>query len=320
MTKLLCTAATLLTMRGFMKRAILCCTVLLAWTCASPLAFASADGQFQKDLTVSGTVDLQIDTGSGDIHVHTGAGNAVHIIGRIHVSNWGGNAEDKVRRIEQNPPVEQMGSLIKVGKITDPELRRNVSISYDVTAPANTRVAANSGSGAIDIQGFQGRLSADTGSGDIDLRDIGAEVHSHTGSGHINALNVGAPFIASTGSGDMEVRLNSSGDVDVHTGSGSIRVEHAHGSLRARTGSGDVRANGVPSDNWYVQTGSGSVTLQLADATNFDIEASTGSGALHLGKPVTVQGKLSKHEIHGKAGNGGPKVEVHTGSGDIEID
>jgi DUF4097 and DUF4098 domain-containing protein YvlB len=81
-----------------------------------------------------------------------------------------------------------------------------------------------------------------------------------------------------------------------------------------------VKANGTPASNWFVQTGSGAVTLQLADATNFDLEASTGSGGLHLAKPVTVQGKLSKHEIHGKVGNGGPKVEVHTGSGDIEID
>jgi DUF4097 and DUF4098 domain-containing protein YvlB len=163
-------------------------------------------------------------------------------------------------------------------------------------------------------------VSADTGSGDVDLRDITAEVRSHTGSGRISAQNVGAPFVASTGSGDMDIRLNSAGDVDVHTGSGGIRVDHANGSLRARTGSGNVSANGVPASNWFVQTGSGGVKLQLADATNFDLEASTGSGDLHLAKPVTVQGKLSRHEIHGKVGNGGPKVEVHTGSGDIEID
>ena len=247
-------------------------------------------------------------------------GTTVHIVGRIHVSSWTSNDEDKVKRIVQNPPMQQTGSLIKIGKLDDPELRRHVSISYDITAPANTRISANSGSGEINIQGFQGRLSADTGSGDVDLRDIGAEVHSHTGSGRINAQNVGAPFVASTGSGDMDVALNSAGDVDVHTGSGGIRVDHANGSLRARTGSGDVKANGNPTSNWFVQTGSGAVTLRLADATNFDVEASTGSGDLHLGKPVTVQGKLSKHEIHGKVGNGGPKVEVHTGSGDIEID
>ncbi len=283
--------------------------------------FASADGQFQKDLTVSGTVDLEVGTGSGDIHVRPGASSTVHIVGHVHISNWASsNDEEKVNRIVQNPPIEQMGTLIKIGKLDDPELRRHVSISYDITAPNNTRIAANTGSGAIDIQGFQGRLSADTGSGDVTLRDITAEVRSHTGSGHISAQNVGAPFVASTGSGDMEIALNSAGDVDVHTGSGRIEVDHANGSLRARTGSGDVRANGVPSSTWFVQTGSGAVTLKLADATNFDLEASTGSGDLHLAKPVTVQGKLSKHEIHGKVGNGGPKVEVHTGSGDIEID
>jgi DUF4097 and DUF4098 domain-containing protein YvlB len=303
-----------------MKRTILCSVFLLSSLCFAQFAFANSDGQFTRDLTVSGNADLQVETGSGDIHVRPGSGTSVHIVGHIHVSNWASNDEDKVRRIEQNPPVQQMGSLIKIGKLEDPELRRHVSISYDITAPASTRISANSGSGEINIQGFQGRLSADTGSGDVTLRDIGAEVRSHTGSGRISAQNVGAPFVASTGSGDMDIALNSAGDVDVHTGSGGIRVEHANGSLRARTGSGDVKANGTPASNWFVQTGSGAVTLQLADASNYDVDASTGSGDLKLEKPVTVQGKLSKHEIHGKVGNGGPKVEVHTGSGDIEID
>lgn len=303
-----------------MKRFVLSSALLLSFFFLTQVAFASASGEFTKDLTVSGTVDLEVSTGSGDIHVRPGSGNTMHIVGHIRVSNWSSNDDEKVRKIEQNPPVQQMGSLVKIGKIDDPELRRHVSISYEISAPASTRVTANTGSGGIDIQGFQGRVSADTGSGDVDLRDIGAEVHSHTGSGRISAQNVGAPFVGSTGSGDMDIRLNSQGDVDVHTGSGEIRVEHANGSLRAKTGSGNVKADGVPANNWYVQTGSGAVTLQLADATNFDLDASTGSGDLHLAKPVTVQGKLSKHEIHGKVGNGGPKVEVHTGSGDIEID
>lgn len=299
-----------------MKRTLL---LSVAFLCIAPIAFA-ADGQFTKDLTVNGTPDLEVGTGSGDIHVRPGSGTTMHIVGRIHVSNWSSHDEERVHRIEQNPPIQQLGSLIKIGKIDDPELRRHVSISYDITTPAATRVTANTGSGNIDLQGLQGRVSADTGSGDIELRDITAEVRSHTGSGRISAQNVGAPFVASTGSGDMDIRLNSPGDVDVHTGSGGIRVEHANGSLKARTGSGDVHADGVPASNWFVQTGSGGVKLQLAQATNFDLEASTGSGDLHLAKPVTVQGKLSKHEIHGKVGNGGPKVEVHTGSGDIEID
>jgi hypothetical protein len=287
--------------------------------CLTSFTFASSDGQFEKDLAVTGTPDLEVSTGSGDIHVRSGSASTVHIVGHIHVSSWSSNDESKVKQIEQNPPIQQMGSLIKIGKIEDPELRRHVSISYDITAPSSTRIAANTGSGAIDVQGFQGRLSADTGSGDVTLRDITGEVRSHTGSGRIEARNVGAPFVASTGSGDMDVTLNSAGDVDVHTGSGGIHVDHANGSLRARTGSGDVKANGTPASNWFVQTGSGAVTLELANATNFDLEASTGSGDLHLGKPVSVQGKLSKHEIHGKVGSGGPKVEVHTGSGNIEI-
>jgi len=42
----------------------------------------------------------------------------------------------EVRMIEQDPPVKQNGNSITIGHIDDRELRRNVSISYEVTVPS----------------------------------------------------------------------------------------------------------------------------------------------------------------------------------------
>ena len=49
------------------------------------------------------------------------------------------NADEKVKRIVANPPVEQTGNVIRIGRIEDSELRNNVSISYEITSPAETR-------------------------------------------------------------------------------------------------------------------------------------------------------------------------------------
>ena len=41
-------------------------------------------------------------------------------------------AEEKVRYIAANPPIEQTGSIISIGRIDKEEYRRNVSISYEI--------------------------------------------------------------------------------------------------------------------------------------------------------------------------------------------
>src|SRR4051794_21855256 len=94
-----------------------------------------AEGSFFRPLTVSGTPDVEINTGSGNITVHSGNATSIVVNARIDASDsWFGgglSASEKVKRIEANPPISQSGSVIKIGRIEDRELRNNVSISYD---------------------------------------------------------------------------------------------------------------------------------------------------------------------------------------------
>src|SRR5947209_5347935 len=120
---------------------LLCSTVLLA----------EQRGSFSKTLQVSGTPDVEISTGSGNITVHTGGASTVQVNAKVTASDqWFGgglSAEERVKRIETNPPVTQSGNMIVIGRISDPELRRNLSISYDVTVPAASHLRTESGSG-----------------------------------------------------------------------------------------------------------------------------------------------------------------------------
>ena len=123
----------------FMNRAkwALCAVLILA---ASTAALAD-EGEFHRTLKVSGSVNLQIETGSGSIHVRNGSSNEVSVTGHIRTNNWFDSARaDAVKRIEDNPPIQQSGNDIRIGHIDDPELRRGISISYDVVTPANTQL------------------------------------------------------------------------------------------------------------------------------------------------------------------------------------
>ncbi|HEY6936884.1 MAG TPA: hypothetical protein VI424_07015, partial [Terriglobales bacterium] len=147
--------------------AILAAALAVLFCISTIPAQAAARGSFQRTLTVTGPVDLDVSTGSGDIDVHSGAVGSVQVTGRIKVSGWGGNGDEKVRRLEQNPPIEQNGNSIRIGYITDPDLRRNVSIDYQIVVPQATSLTSHTGSGDQKIDGIKGPLEARSGSGDM---------------------------------------------------------------------------------------------------------------------------------------------------------
>src|SRR5262249_16191006 len=230
---------------------------------ALPLC-ASATGHFERTLQVSGAVDLDVTSGSGNITVHTGGSGSVYVSAKIYASNswFFGGAEDRIQRIEKNPPVEQQGNMIRIGRSDDRDLFRNISIDYDITVPAQTKLTSHTGSGDQKISGLQLPLSATTGAGNITLENISADprgrsgsgdlkinpvkgvLNAETGSGNIRAQEVAGEIIANTGSGDLEMHQSGAGDVKVETGSGNVRLYGVKGGLRAETGSGNILAEG----------------------------------------------------------------------------
>jgi DUF4097 and DUF4098 domain-containing protein YvlB len=312
--------------------------VLTGMLALAPLpAYAAVEGSFQRSLKVSGPVDLDISTGSGSITVRPGSSDTVEIRGRIRATDWMGNAEEKVRRLEANPPIQQNGNSIRIGQIEEPELRRNVSISYEVTVPAETELKAHSGSGSQNVDGIRGPVEvnagsgsikisniggtvrAETGSGSMDIDHVKGNVRAHAGSGSIRATDVAGGFEANTGSGRITLSQTAPGAVRAETGSGGMELRGVHGSLEARAGSGDIHADGDPTGGWIVHTGSGGVHLRLPNDAAFDLNAHTSSGSISLNHPVTVQGTIGRKEVRGKVRGGGVQVEVQTGSGNIEI-
>jgi DUF4097 and DUF4098 domain-containing protein YvlB len=293
--------------------------VLITLLFLPALVYASAEGHFDRTLQVNGSVTLDVSTGSGDITVKTGGSNQVTVHGTVHSSNWIFGSDDAVKKTESDPPIQQSGNGVRIGYNLPDDVKRHVSIDYEITVPPDTNLQAHTGSGNIDVNGVRSVVDVQTGSGDVRARDLGKGLRAQTGSGNIRAESVAAPFTGQTGSGDIEADLTGSGDVDVHTGSGTIRVRGIKGGARAKTGSGNIEADGSVTGPWQMQSGSGNVRLAVGSGNGFNLDAHTSSGSLHSDLPITVQGSLNKNQIKGAVNGGGPEVEVNTSSGDIEI-
>jgi DUF4097 and DUF4098 domain-containing protein YvlB len=275
--------------------------VALAALAISPTWMLAAEGTFDKTIHVNGTPTLSISTGSGYVHVTPGSDSEIHIIGHVHANGWGGDwgsPEDRVKEVVANPPIEQAGNVVTVGKHTN---YHNISIDYEVTTPKGTNLEANSGSGDLRISNLGGSLKAGTGSGSIEASGLSGRVSLETGSG------------------DIRADMSSAPDVKAQTGSGSIKLRGVTGGLFAETGSGDIEIDGQPGSSWKLETGSGSVTLNTGGGAKFSLDATTGSGTIHSDPPITVHGSLERHHIMGDINGGGVTVRVETGSGDVRI-
>ena len=311
-----------------------------AWLTLASLASAqAAQGAFERTLKVTGPVDLSIRSGSGDIRVIPGADGTVRVSARIRAYNtwfFFGDAAQRVREIEKNPPVEQDGNTIRLGHSLSNNFG-NVGISYDVTVPARTTLNARTGSGTIDVGELLGPVQAHTGSGDIVLGRVGGPVvastgsggieangaqslDARTGSGSIKAAAIGGPIKASSGSGEIRVALAARGDVDVSSSSGNVAVTGIQGAARVSASSGAITVEGRPTGPWNVHSSSGGVTLRLPADAAFDLDARASSGGIDSRHPVTMVGQADRHRVQGKVRGGGALVAVSSSSGGIRIE
>jgi DUF4097 and DUF4098 domain-containing protein YvlB len=200
---------------------------------------------------------------------------------------------------------------------------RDISVDYEITVPADTKINSRTGSGDQTIEGLNGNADLQSGSGDLKLSHLTGEIRMQTGSGNVQAREISGPVRGGAGSGDIEVDETGPGDIDLHTGSGNVTVRGIQGAFRAEAGSGDITAEGAQSGACEIRTGSGNVHVRLPSNAAFDANISTSSGTLDVDAPITmtVQGRVqeSRKSIIGKVRGGGPLLTLRTGSGDIHI-
>jgi DUF4097 and DUF4098 domain-containing protein YvlB len=310
------------------------------WVATPTVAAAQvAEGSFERTLKVAGPVELHIQSGPGGIHVRAGAvGSSVTVMGRIRPENawFAADVDVRIKQIEKTPPIEQDGNVIHVGRFSDPNLPKNISITYDVTVPPQSSVTARNGSGAIQIFDLAGPVDASTGSGGITIERIAGPVSANsgsgrlevsgagslrakTGSGGLHAMSVAGDVTATSGSGSIQIDIVGKGSVDVSSSSGAVKVSGVNGAATVSTSSSGLEIEGRPAGPWNIRSSSGQVTLHVPPDASFDVDAHVSSGKIETTHPITVKGTVDKRWLQGQVRGGGPLVSVRTSSGGIRI-
>ncbi|MBV9762418.1 MAG: DUF4097 family beta strand repeat protein [Acidobacteriaceae bacterium] len=267
------------------------------------LCAAQSQGSFDRTLSVSGPVDLDVMTDSGGITVTSGSSSAVHIHAILKADhNWfsSSDVEQHIREIERNPPIEQNGNHIRIGYVHSRDLLKNISMRLEIETPRDTRLRARADSGGIRVTGIHGPAETHTDSGGIDVRDIDSDVRAEADSGGIRIEGVkGAAFVR-VDSGGIEAQ-DIAGSIDAETDSGGIHLSQTHAApIRAKADSGGV-------------------SVRLASNAGYDVNVESDSGRISVPE-MSVNGELSKHRVEGKVRGGGPTVNIRVESGNVSIE
>ncbi len=263
------------------------------------------EGTFERTLTVTGPVRLDVSVHSGVIRVTRGDAGSVRVRGVLRPRSAlfmglfvGGPPRERIRIIESHPPIAQDGNTIGIGDVTDRWLLRGIHLLLEITTPADTEVRALGDAGDVRIEGIDGPVECETDSGEINIESIGSEVRATCDSGGIHIRGV-------------------KGSVDARTDSGHIEALEIAGTIDAKTDSGDIRVSQTIVAPVCAQADSGRIRVRLAPSGGYSIRARTDNGRIEL--PVMTSQRLAKHELEGDVRGGGSVVDLETDSGDIEV-
>jgi hypothetical protein len=109
---------------------------------------------------------------------------------------------------------------------------------------------------------------------------------------------------------------------ELHSVNGNIEVYGADSTVHARTTNGNVRLElshirGV--SGTFAETTNGSLVLAIPSDTQADLEARSLNGNFLSELPLQMQSSEKPREMHGRLGQGGAPIKLHTVNGGIRV-
>jgi hypothetical protein len=207
----------------------------------------------------------------------------------------------------------------------------NVSVAYNVSAPAGTRLSIESISGAIKITDIKGDISANTVSGDIRITGAARISAAKTISGAVEIADTQTDGALESGSvsGDVTLRRVTARRIEASTVSGSLKLEELSCErVEASSTSGSVTYSGALArgGRYELNSFSGEVRLLLSGDTGFEVDANSFSGDIRTTDlQITTRGSRDtdrrgrRRELSGTFGDGSAILDLTTFSGSIVI-
>jgi len=245
-----------------------------------------ATRQEEAMFSVGDSAVIDADTSNGEIIVR-GVEDAQEVQVVATLRTRGNTLEESEERLDEI--VYHVTQDVKTVRLRyqasdqEKDVRCYSGVSFEVTVPISTRVAAETSNGAITIEVISGPVELDTSNGAITV-------------------------------------LGVTGDVVADTSNGAIVMREVTGDVHADTSNGSIHYEGTPvgEDN-TLHTSNGSVTVRIYTDTSVSFEVDAEDGDIRSSLPLVGDTEGD----HWNAALNPPAkaaMSLHTSNGTIRID
>lgn len=294
-----------MTTRRAAPRARHCLLLALAAT-----LFPATSAAQRTESVFSGTLPqgatLRLGTATGGVDVRRASGATLEVTGIAHEDD----SEIRFEVIREGDELIVCALRVGIDRCTDRGVDSRGSHRSDdsrgdlrVSLPAGIDLVAGSGNGDVSIGDAGGDVAAASGNGSVEVLGAAGEVHASSGNGTVTVSGAAGPVEASSGNGPVSV-TTARGPVTASSGNGTLSIDIAE----------------LPGDaNLRFSTGNGRIELTLPADFGADLEANLGNGDVESDFPMTIEGRLDRHRVRARIGDGGRRLVVSSGNGDLVL-
>jgi putative adhesin len=199
----------------------------------------------------------------------------------------------------------------------------SVSVYYNITAPAGTRMNLTSISGDVTVKGMRGDLAVDVVSGDIQISNATRLTNIKSISGETTLTDIESATDLNIGavSGDLTLLRVKVRRLSVNVISGDVSgTDISAESVELMSMSGSVEYAGpiAAKGRYQLQAHSGDVRFVIGGNVGFDLRAETYSGRIRSDASIEIKGATSSaRSLRGTVGDGSAVVVATTFSGNV---
>ena len=288
--------------------------------CTLEVVADNVEGVFDKSLTVTGPVALELESRSGSVEVIGSSGDEVRVHGKIR-AGWNMSreeAEKRVKALQADPPVRLDNGVIRIGHSVAPALFDDISVSYEISLPERAKVTLHSRSGSQTIERIAGPVMLEARSGSVRVREVSGDVEAHVSSGSLTVEHVKGALTAESSSGSQTFR-DIEGGVHTQASSGSVKLEEIRGPVEVKASSGSVRVSQAAAAPVKVDCSSGSIHVETATGAGYDFDIQTSSGGIGLPDDDVTLTQSDKRHKKGALRGGGPLIALQARSGGVQV-
>ena len=258
-----------------------------------PFGERYSESQVVPPATLPAGANLTVQTRAGNITVHTGGGNELHVeANKSATGSSESHAHERMKYVAVT--LEKSGNGYLLQPSNQDDRRGRVNVDLDVEVPKKVNLAAMTTRGDISISGIAGGVAATSDNGDVEIHDVGSDVSVELKKGDARISNVGGG-VRVTGKGSQI-------DIDDVAGDATLEGDFF----------GPVRVRNVTKTTHYASQRSDITLLHLTGRLELD------SGDIEI-SDVLGAAKIAAHEQDIEAENIAGRLDIADTKGDIKV-